>query len=124
MNDLAAALAQSRMPQGGVPSEPMPQMPPMPAPQGGAVGPADGAVFRQAMNIAAAELGPNAPQQAVEALAARILQMSGVAPAQGAPMQPGMPQGAPMGMAQASPQGGAPMGQPQMPMGGMPPRGM
>lgn len=129
MRDLASALAQSRMPQG--PAGPMPAMPPMPEPQPAdvAAGPAEGAVFRQAMNIAAAELGPNAPPQAVQQLAMQILEMAGAAPPQqgmppqGAPMPPqGMPQGMPQGGPQMGP--AMPQGMPMMPPGGMPPRGM
>lgn len=131
MNDLAAALAQSRMPESGGMGQ-MPSMPPMPEPQPGGVaaGPAQGDVFRQAINLAASELGPNAPQEAIQQLAVQILQAAGVAPPQpqgmppqGMPPQMGMPQGgpAPQGAPMRGPQG--PMARPPMP-GGMPPRGM
>jgi hypothetical protein len=102
----------------------MPMQPPMqaPMPMGGpaqqaAAGPAQGDVLRQAVNLAASELGPQAPQEAIMQLAAQILQQAGIAP----PQQPVPPQ---MGMQQPrqmGPQGGMPQG---MPPQGMPPRGM
>lgn len=111
-DQLAAAMAQARAPQGGaMPPMPQMEMPPQGMPPQGmdpmapsAAGPAEGEIFREAMNIAAGELGPQAPQQAVMQRAMEILQIAGIVPPQD--MQ--------------GPGGPGPM----MPPGGMPPRGM